>query len=334
MPVENFISLSTLTGQIKAVLNNSFYNKTFWVLADVVDHKYYSQKNYHYFNLVEKDKQNHSVLAKIQSVAWGNGALSTTEAWCGLGISKFGLIMEDVTIDEVFYCFDKAKGIDQTKARELEIVVIETSIDVIQNLYDVVLLTHDSIEKAEIEKTKAAIATLAGTVMTANNSRNGRVFGSIASAGLTALSYTGYVKAGATIAEMKALHDNVLIYIKHIETLLQQFVSQEVELLGKFTKILNSKHVHVEVNVPMGKEIEKMKNKASWYSWGFWLGVFFTFGMITNCFERDKGGDIVDVILLALFCVFCWMKKKKLKSEIADKETLLERSRLQVASGL
>ena len=76
MPVDNYISLSELTGQIKAVLNNSFYNKTFWVLADVVDHSHYGQKNYHFFNLVEKDRDNNSFIAKVATKAWGAGSLS------------------------------------------------------------------------------------------------------------------------------------------------------------------------------------------------------------------------------------------------------------------
>ena len=76
MPVDSYISLSELTGQIKSVLNNSFFNQTFWVLADVVDHKFYSNKGYHYFNLAEKDKVKNSVVAKIQAVAWGTGASS------------------------------------------------------------------------------------------------------------------------------------------------------------------------------------------------------------------------------------------------------------------
>lgn len=76
MPVQTYISLSDLTGQIQAVLNRTFFNKSFWVLADVVDHKFYTQKGYHYFSLVEKDKVNHSVVAKINAVAWGNGASS------------------------------------------------------------------------------------------------------------------------------------------------------------------------------------------------------------------------------------------------------------------
>ncbi len=76
VPVDNFISLSELTGQIKSVLTNAFFNKSYWVVADVIDHKYYTQKGYHYFCLVEKSKESQAVLAKIQAVAWGNGATS------------------------------------------------------------------------------------------------------------------------------------------------------------------------------------------------------------------------------------------------------------------
>ncbi len=256
--------------------------------------------------------------------------INTTEAWCGLGISKFGLIMEDVTVDEVFYCFDKAKAIDESKAAELEHVVIETSIDVIKNLYDVVLLTQDSIEKAETQRAMAAISTLAGTIMTANNSRNGRVFGSIASAGLTAISYSGYVTAGATVAEMKTLRENVLSHIKGIETSLQIFVTKEVELLEKFTKVLNNKHVHVEVNVPMGKEVEKMKSTLSRYNWGFWLSVFFTLVMINRYYEEKDQEDIMTIIVLAFSICFCWVKRNKIKKDIVEKDRILGESRLKV----
>lgn len=74
MPVENHISLSQLTGQIKDVLNKAFYNRSFWVLADVVDYKFYQQKGYHYFSLVEKNPSSHAIIAKIGTAAWGTGA--------------------------------------------------------------------------------------------------------------------------------------------------------------------------------------------------------------------------------------------------------------------
>jgi len=34
-----------------------------------------------------------------------------SDAWCGLAISKFGLILEDVTCDEIFYCFTKVEQV-------------------------------------------------------------------------------------------------------------------------------------------------------------------------------------------------------------------------------
>ncbi len=256
---------------------------------------------------------------------------NTVEAWCGLGISKFGLIMEDVTIDEVFYCFDKAKGIDKTKEAELETVVIETSIDVIKNLYDVILLTQQSIENAETERGKAAIATLAGTMMTIRNNKEGRVFGSIASAGLTALSYTGYVRAGATIGEMKILHDNVSAHIKNIETVLQQFVTKEVTLLEKFTKILNEKHVHVEVNIPLGKEVEKLKNSLTWYSIGFWFCLLLALSSIKMIFDTTDPDAGMVTIFFGGIAWICWYKRKKIKVELSEKEALLEKNRLKIS---
>jgi exodeoxyribonuclease VII large subunit len=76
MPVDNYISLSQLTGQIKAVLDTAFFNKTFWVLADVVDYRYQQQKDHHYFALVEKNSTSHAIIAKITTTAWGHGAMA------------------------------------------------------------------------------------------------------------------------------------------------------------------------------------------------------------------------------------------------------------------
>jgi len=76
MAGNQYISLLELTGEIQSVVSSSFKNKSYWVLADISDHKYYSQKGYHYFSLVEKNPNNHSVIAKMQAAAWGDGARS------------------------------------------------------------------------------------------------------------------------------------------------------------------------------------------------------------------------------------------------------------------
>lgn len=109
MPVPNYISLSDLTGQIQSVLNNTFFNKTFWVLADVVDHKYYPQKGYHYFSLAEKNKTTHSVVAKISAVAWADGGALSIESFERLTGQKF---RSDINVlVNVSVSFHKAFGL-------------------------------------------------------------------------------------------------------------------------------------------------------------------------------------------------------------------------------
>jgi exodeoxyribonuclease VII large subunit len=69
------IRLSELNDKIKEVLNRSFDSVTFWVIADITNHTFRAQKNYHYFDLIEKDPNSSDIIAKISGNAWGKGAL-------------------------------------------------------------------------------------------------------------------------------------------------------------------------------------------------------------------------------------------------------------------
>ncbi|SMC93977.1 exodeoxyribonuclease VII large subunit [Pedobacter nyackensis] len=70
------IRLSELTTQIRQVIDEAFGNRTFWVIADVTSHTYKEQSNYHYFELVEKDKASAKILTKIAGRAWGNASIN------------------------------------------------------------------------------------------------------------------------------------------------------------------------------------------------------------------------------------------------------------------
>lgn len=70
------IRLSELTNQIRQAIDGVFGNRTFWVIADVTSHTYKEQSNYHYFELVEKDKSSAKILSKIAGRAWGNAAVN------------------------------------------------------------------------------------------------------------------------------------------------------------------------------------------------------------------------------------------------------------------
>lgn len=76
MAVIPSIRLSELTGQIQAAITGIFGMHKFWVIADVTNYTFKPQSNFHYFELVEKDKFSNKILAKIAGRAWGNAAVN------------------------------------------------------------------------------------------------------------------------------------------------------------------------------------------------------------------------------------------------------------------
>lgn len=70
------IRLSELTNRIRQAIDGVFGGHTFWVIADVTSHTYKEQNNYHYFELVEKDKNAAKILSRVSARAWGNAAVN------------------------------------------------------------------------------------------------------------------------------------------------------------------------------------------------------------------------------------------------------------------
>jgi exodeoxyribonuclease VII large subunit len=56
-----------------------FHEKYYWVIADISDYKYYSDKDHHYFTLVEKDEATNQILAKVRGNAWKTGSAQIRE---------------------------------------------------------------------------------------------------------------------------------------------------------------------------------------------------------------------------------------------------------------
>lgn len=76
MAAQTSIRLSELTNQIQSVISDVFGSRTYWVIADITSYTYKPQSNYHYFELVEKDKSSAKILAKIAGRAWGNASVN------------------------------------------------------------------------------------------------------------------------------------------------------------------------------------------------------------------------------------------------------------------
>ncbi len=70
------IRLSELNDRINDVIQSAFGNQKFWVIADITNHTFRQNKNYHNFELVEKDQHSNNIIAKISGKAWGSGSAS------------------------------------------------------------------------------------------------------------------------------------------------------------------------------------------------------------------------------------------------------------------
>lgn len=73
------IRLSELSARVSRVIEAAFSYTFFWVIADVTNHTYKAQKDYHYFELVEKAEGSNALLAKFSGSAWGTGSQRIAE---------------------------------------------------------------------------------------------------------------------------------------------------------------------------------------------------------------------------------------------------------------
>lgn len=64
------IKLSDLTRKIEKVISDSFSNQIYWVIAEINGLKFYPDKGYYFFDLVEKDERTNTVLTSIKANAW------------------------------------------------------------------------------------------------------------------------------------------------------------------------------------------------------------------------------------------------------------------------
>ncbi len=76
MSLQESIRLSQLTASIAEVVDGAFGPRSYWIVADVTNHVYKSEKNLHNFDFVENDPVSKQIVAKVRAGAFGAGALS------------------------------------------------------------------------------------------------------------------------------------------------------------------------------------------------------------------------------------------------------------------
>lgn len=101
MSLPDHIPLSKLTEAITAVVDTAFGERSFWVVADVTDHKFYGTKGHHYFSLVEKEPASSALVAKVAAVCWRTGSekIRDFERLTGQKFTTGISVLVNVTVD-------------------------------------------------------------------------------------------------------------------------------------------------------------------------------------------------------------------------------------------
>ena len=73
------ITLAELSSRIRQVVQSSFSGEFYWVVAEVSGHKFYSDANRHYLDLVEKIEGQTVEAAKLKANVWSEGSKRITE---------------------------------------------------------------------------------------------------------------------------------------------------------------------------------------------------------------------------------------------------------------
>lgn len=70
----SYLHLSDLTREIRDVVQQHFSGRTYWIVAEISGHKYYSNTGRHYLSFVEKIGDGGAETAKIKAKAWSQGS--------------------------------------------------------------------------------------------------------------------------------------------------------------------------------------------------------------------------------------------------------------------
>ena len=220
----------------------------------------------------------------------------SVEAWTGLGVCKLFQLASNQTMEEVIYCFKKAKEVQDADLRDIDLQLISYSHLVVEQLSNYCLLLIDEIKKANTAKN---IAIVASAVAASISSSSEKIKTSI-TAGVVAGASAGVAigkmseiieaeKAGNfTLKIISEIHSKVNHFLLDNKMLdeAKAFDNRVIELSEIISKA--SIKYKEEKNDLLLKLIRNWypdisKKEANWMFWKWWLiivGICIGWGLI------------------------------------------------------
>lgn len=184
-------------------------------------------------------------------------------AWSGLALAKLGLITEDVTVVEVFHCLTNALN-KADKKEDIYALSVEAAKEAIKELYEVYVKAILISRQAEKDAFKQKLNSLAGAFFTIDSQMSKRNTSSAIGAGLTALSYNGYLNSKNTAEELSRAAERIKHLISEIVEHTKEFNSanenEEVKDFENFVTSADLKAVEL-TKTEKEKEQDRLENE-------------------------------------------------------------------------
>jgi len=123
---------------------------------------------------------------------------ATVEAWTGLGVCKIFQLLQDQTMEEVVYCFAKAKEVPEADIKEIDTKLISYSSLVIEQGVVYCLSLMEQIKQAQKAATNAIVTSAISAYVAVNAKSLG---GTIVSSGVAAAA------AGVAVGKLADIND-------------------------------------------------------------------------------------------------------------------------------
>ncbi|PSL50380.1 hypothetical protein CLV51_1011725 [Chitinophaga niastensis] len=179
-------------------------------------------------------------------------------AWCGLGVSKYGLLLKsNSTIEEVFYCFEKAKAVDPTAIDDVETFVIDNSFEVIKTLYQYYIIGLAADAEAKRQMTLNLFAGVISSVVGGTMGKNSSLFANLAAIGGTAVSFSNYSDAKNLQSTVEDFQVKIKSTIQAIIEHVLGFTQNQTEKLDLFNEQVLGLQKNITQYLPAEKKISE-----------------------------------------------------------------------------
>lgn len=204
----------------------------------------------------------------------------SVEAWTGLGICKLFQLTENQTMEEVIYCFSKAKEVDNADINKIDLQLISYSNLVLERATAYCINLMDRIKQAKKEKNAALITSgIAMAISSSADSKSSQIgYGIVAgaSAGVAVGKF-------AEISDIETAAALAFQIIEDISIGVNNFLVDNNKLPE--AKVFNNRVIELKKLIEE-KDAVARKGKE-WYTkpWVIILILFFLFAILGNVIE-------------------------------------------------